>query len=89
MGGREHLVGIMPHEQGMVLIILRYGNEVRDLQPYFESLSVADKGEAVSLAVDLIKALSGPFQPYTMPDKYAEGRRGTGKSKTRTAGTLD
>jgi DNA end-binding protein Ku len=55
-----------------VLIILRYVNEIRDAQPYFESLTVADEGEAVSLAVNLIKSLSGPFQPKTMPDKYAE-----------------
>jgi DNA end-binding protein Ku len=72
MGGREHLVGIMHHEQGMVLIILRYVNEIRDAQTYFESLPVADEGEAVSLAVDLIKSLSGTFQPKSMPDKYAE-----------------
>jgi len=72
MGGREHLVGIMPHGKGMVLAILRYGNEVRAVESYFENLSTEAKSEAVSLAVNLIKASSGPFQPETMPDEYAE-----------------
>ena len=72
MGGREHLVGIMPHGKGMVLVILRYGSEVRTAEPYFENLPTEAKSEAVSLAVDLIRTSSGPFQPKTMADKYAE-----------------
>ncbi len=72
MGGRQHLVGNMPQGKGMVLVILRYGNEVRAAEPYFEHLSTEAKSEAVSLAVDLVKGMTGSFQPKNMPDKYAE-----------------
>ena len=36
MHGRGHLVGIKAHGKGLMLSILRYGNEVRAAEPYFE-----------------------------------------------------
>ena len=72
MGGRQHLVGIIPQGKGMVLVILRYGSEVRAAEPYFEHVSTEANSEAVSLATDLVKGMTGAFQPKAMPDRYAE-----------------
>ena len=36
MHGRGHLVGIKALGRGLMLSILRYGNEVRDAEPYFD-----------------------------------------------------
>ena len=36
MNGREHLVGIKPHGKGLMLVILRYADEVRPAEPYFD-----------------------------------------------------
>jgi DNA end-binding protein Ku len=71
MGGRGHLVGIKPHGRGLMLSILRYGDEVRQAEPYFEGITAEPKSDAVALAVELIKKRSGPFEPQKMPDEFA------------------
>ena len=71
MNGREHLVGIMPHGKGLMLVILRYAHEVRAAEPYFEGFTAAPNADAVALATKLIEGTSGPFRPEKMPDEYA------------------
>jgi DNA end-binding protein Ku len=70
MGGRGHLVGIKPHGRGLMLSILRYGNEVRPAEPYFEGITAEPKTDAVALAVELIEKQGGPFEPQKMPDEF-------------------
>jgi DNA end-binding protein Ku len=41
MNGREHLVGIKPHGKGLMLVILRYADEVRPAETYFEGITAA------------------------------------------------
>ena len=73
MHGRGHLVGIKAQGKGLTLSILRYGNEVRDAEPYFERLTTKKPDTAsVALAKELIKRMSGRFEPEKMPDEYAE-----------------
>ena len=38
MHGREHLVGITAHKKGLMLLILRYADELRQPEPYFEKI---------------------------------------------------
>jgi DNA end-binding protein Ku len=71
MHGRAHLVGIKALGRGLMLSILRYGNEVREAEPYFERLTRKPDNEAVSLASELIKRMSGRFEPEKMPDDYS------------------
>ena len=71
MNGREHLVGIKPHGRGLMLVILRYADEVRPAEPYFEDISAEAKADAVALATKLIESSAGPFRPEKMPDEYA------------------
>jgi DNA end-binding protein Ku len=71
MHGRGHLVGIKALGRGLVLSILRYGNEVREAKPYFARLTAKPDTEAVALARELIKRMSGRFKPEKMPDEYA------------------
>ena len=54
-----------------MLSILRYGNEVRPAEPYFEGIAAETKPEAVALATELIKRMTGRFEPEKMPDEYA------------------
>ena len=70
MTGRAHLVGIEPHDNGLMLVILRYAHEVRAAEPYFERLSVEPKGEAIALAAELIERSTGPFRPERMQDQF-------------------
>jgi DNA end-binding protein Ku len=70
MGGRGHLVGIKAHDKGLLLSILRYANELRAHESYFDSLTAEAKADAVTLAAELIEEQSGKFEPKTIPDQY-------------------
>ena len=71
MHGREHLVGITAHGNGLMLVILRYPHELRDAEPYFQKIDGKVDTQAVKLAVDLIEQSSGRFEPEKMPNEYA------------------
>ena len=72
MHGREHLVGITAHNKGLVLVILRYADELRKAETYFDKIDATPKADAVQLAVELIEEHSGKFEPQKMPNEYAE-----------------
>jgi DNA end-binding protein Ku len=71
MHGREHLVGITIHKKGLVLVILRYADELRKPETYFDRIDAKLKPDAVQLAVELIEEHSGKFEPQKMPNEYA------------------
>src|SRR5262245_57646966 len=48
-----------------------FGSEVRPAEPYFEGIAAGGKTDAVALATQLIKQMSGRFEPEKMPDEYA------------------
>jgi DNA end-binding protein Ku len=81
MHGRGHLVGIKALGRGLMLSILRYGNEVRAAEPYFDRLTARPTTDSVALASELIKRMSGPFEPEKMPDEYASAVRELVKAK--------
>jgi len=70
MHGREHLVGINAHGKGLMLSILRYSNELRDPQAYFESITAEPAADAVALATQLIRSQAGKFEPAKMPNEF-------------------
>ena len=71
MHGREHLVGIAAHKKGLMLLILRYQDELRKPDSYFDSIDTKVDADAVKLAVDLVEQKSGKFEPEKMPNEYA------------------
>jgi len=71
MHGREHLVSITAHGNGLMLVILRYPHELRDAESYFQRIDGKVDTQAVKLAVDLIEQNSGRFEPEKMPNEYA------------------
>ncbi len=72
MNGREHLVGIEPHGRGLVLSILRYADELRDAETYFERVTAEPAADAIALGKQLVEGMSGPFKPETLRDEYQE-----------------
>ena len=71
MHGREHLVGITAHKKELMLVILRYQDELRKPEPYFDTIDTKVDDSAVKIAVDLIEHESGKFEPDRMPNEYA------------------
>ncbi len=76
MGGREHIVAVGQVEEGLVMEVLRYKDELRPAKPYFSDLpSIKLDEEMVGLARELISRKAAPFQPERYHDSYAEAMR--------------
>lgn len=70
-GGREHLIGILPLGQGLMLNRLRYGGEVKPLRQFFGDLPrLTLDHEMVDLATELIKRKTGQFRPELFEDHF-------------------
>lgn len=72
IAGREWLVAIAPLKDGLVMEMLRYAEELREPDDFFDEIpSVKPEKEMVALAVELMKKKSGEFQPEKFQDHYA------------------
>ena len=76
IAGREWLVAVAPLEDGLVMELLRYAEELRDPADYFDEVPTAkpDK-EMIELAVQLIEKKSAAFNPKKFEDHYASALR--------------
>jgi DNA end-binding protein Ku len=64
ISGREWLVAVAPLEDGLVMEMLRYADELRDPAEYFDEVpSAKPQKEMIDLAVQLVDKKSGPFEP--------------------------
>ena len=55
-----------------MLVILRYADELRKPEAYFDKIDATPKADAVQLAAELIEEHSGKFEPQKMPNEYAK-----------------
>ncbi|MBO6529104.1 MAG: Ku protein [Erythrobacter sp.] len=71
--GREKLVAIKPCGKGLLLETLRYADEVRAGQSFFDDIDEAKpKKELLDLANTLIEQKSAPFDAGEFEDRYAQ-----------------
>jgi len=71
IGGRERLCSLKPFGSGMLIETLRYEDEIKDTDPYFEQLEdLRGRDEEVDLALELIKRKSRKFNPGEFKDHY-------------------
>ena len=71
--GREKLVAIKPCGKGLLLETLRYADEVRAGQSFFDDIDEAKpKKELLDLANTLIEQKSAPFDASEFEDRYSE-----------------
>lgn len=76
IAGREWLVAVAPLEDGLVMELLRYADELRDPADFFEDVpAVKPEKEMIDLAVQLIEKKSGPFNPKKFQDHYVTALR--------------
>lgn len=72
ISGREWLVAIAPLEDGLVMEMLRYADELRQPADFFDEVpGTKPDREMVDLAVQLIEKKSGPFKAEKFVDHYA------------------
>jgi DNA end-binding protein Ku len=76
IAGREWLVAIAPLEDGLLMEMLRYADELKDPAEYFDEVpSTKPDKEMVDLAVELIERKSGKFAPEQFKNHYADALR--------------
>ena len=76
IAGREWLVAIAAFEDGLLMEMLRYAEELKDPEQFFDEVPTGkpDK-EMVDLAIELIGRKSGKFTPAQFKNHYAEALR--------------
>jgi len=85
MSGKEKLVAIRPCGKGLLLETLRYAEELREAESYFEDISVArGDPDQVAMAEQLIKAKTKAFHPDQFHDRYEEGLRRMIEAKAKS-----
>jgi len=68
---RERLLMLQPRGKGLLATAIRYRNEVRDENEYFEDIpNVRISPEMLDLAVHIIKGKAGHFDPSEFEDRY-------------------
>ena len=71
--GQEKLVAIKPCGKGMLLEILRYADEVKKGQSFFDDIpDDQPEAELLDLATTLIEKKSAPFDAGEFHDRYAD-----------------
>ena len=71
IAGREWLVAIAPLEDGLVMEMLRYAEELRKPEDFFDEVPPEKPAkEMVDLAVQLVTQKSAPFRPEKFEDHY-------------------
>jgi DNA end-binding protein Ku len=81
--GKEHLVAVRACGKGMLLETLRYEEEVRKSDPYFEDIEKVPVDEdQLDLAKELIKKKTAPFAPDRFHDNYVTAVKDLIKAKT-------
>jgi DNA end-binding protein Ku len=79
---RERILKIEPLGKGLLATSLRYGNEVRQADAYFEDVpDVMISDEMIDLASHIIERKQAPFDPARFNDRYEEAMAELIKSK--------
>ena len=73
IGGRERLCALKPCGRGMMIETIRYHDEVRDADAYFDEIEASKVGkEELALIEQLIKQKKTSFKPDHFHDRYRE-----------------
>ena len=85
--GREQLVSLRPCGKGIVLETLRYADEVRRAQSYFNDIpDEAPSEDLLDLATTLIEKKSAPFDPSEFHDRYVDALKALVDKKAKAKG---
>lgn len=82
---RQSLCAIMPHEEGLILIMLRFADELRDTGQLKLPEKMKTSQKELDLAVTLIESLKAEWDPDNYKDTYAEAlmKRINAKAKSK------
>ena len=85
--GQEKLIAIKPCGKGMLLETLRYADDVREGQKFFDTIGEDEpEEELLDLASTLIEKKTAPFDASEFEDRYAEALRKLIDKKAKAKG---
>ena len=85
--GREQLVSLRPCGKGIVLETLRYADEVKQAQSYFDEIPDEEPSDdLLDLATTLIEKKSAPFEPAEFHDRYVDALKALVEKKAKAKG---
>jgi len=85
--GREQLVSLRPCGKGIVMETLRYADEVKKAQSYFNEIpDDTPSDDLLDLATTLIEKKSAPFEAAEFHDRYIDALRGLIEKKSKAKG---
>ena len=85
--GREQLVSLRPCGKGIVMETLRYADEVKRAQSYFDEIPNDKPSEdLLDLATTLIEKKSAPFDPAKFHDRYIDALKSLVAKKAKAKG---
>ena len=85
--GREQLVSLRPCGKGIVMETLRYADEVKKAQSYFNEIpDETPSDDLLDLATTLIEKKSAPFDAGEFHDRYIDALRGLIEKKSKAKG---
>jgi DNA end-binding protein Ku len=75
--GREYLVAVRSHEQGLILHTLHHAAEIRTIDQVDElkAIGAPSRPDEVKLARQIIESFEGPLDLATYTDEYQQGLR--------------
>jgi DNA end-binding protein Ku len=79
---REHLLLLRPRGKGLLATTLRYKNEVRDENDYFDEIpNVKVSADMLKLATHILDTKKGEFKPEKFEDRYEDALKALIKAK--------
>ena len=79
---RERLLLLQPRGKGLVATALRYKNEVRDEEDYFDEIpNVKVSADMLKLATHILDTKKGEFKPDKFEDRYEDALKALIKAK--------
>ena len=79
---REHLLLLQPRGKGLLATALRYKNEVRDEDEYFDEIpNVKVSADMIKLATHILDTKKGTFKPEKFEDRYEDALKALIKAK--------
>ena len=85
--GREQLVSLRPCGKGIVMETLRYADEVKKAQSYFNEIpDDTPSDDLLDLATTLIEKKSAPFEAAEFHDRYIDALKGLIEKKSKAKG---
>jgi len=82
LAGKERIAALKPCGRGMMLETLRYGEEVREADSFFDTIKDGDvNDDQLDLAKQIIKQKSAKFDPDKFSDHYDDAMRDLIKAK--------